>query len=125
MGVSELINEIGWMGGLIITLTGTSIWGWIKVWTGQFRLLRDASLATLHSQLYEKGGRYIRRGNITISELDDLEYTWNAYHGLKGNGTGEKIYKKCRELPIADYQVNSDWQEVEDVAKEHEANRHG
>ena len=28
----------------------------------------------------EIGGRYIRRGEITLSELDDLEYTWNAYH---------------------------------------------
>ena len=121
--LGELFDEIGWAGGAITILTGTTVLGWIKVWTGQFKLLKSASLATLHSQLYEKGGRYIKRGEITLSELDDLEYTWNAYHSLKGNGTGEKIYQKCRELPIADYQSNSDWQEVEDIAAEHEAKR--
>ena len=123
MAIKELFDEIGWFGALILGLTGTSIFGWIKVWSGQFKLLKSASLATLHSQLYEKGGKYIKRGRITLSELDDLEYTWKAYTGLKGNGTGEKIYQKCRELPIADYQSNSDWQEVEDIAAEHEAKR--
>lgn len=123
MAIKELFDEVGWFGALILGLTGTSIFGWIKVWSGQFKLLKSASLATLHSQLYEKGGKYIKRGKITLSELDDLEYTWKAYTGLKGNGTGEKIYQKCRELPIADYQSNSDWQEVEDIAAEHEAKR--
>lgn len=121
MAIKELFDEIGWLGALILGLTGTSIFGWIKVWSGQFKLLKNASLATLHSQLYEKGGRYIVHGAITLSELDDLEYTWQAYKGLGGNGTGEKIYQKCRELPISDYVPNKAFKEVEDIAAEHEA----
>lgn len=123
MAIKEFFDEIGWFGALILGLTGTSIFGWIKVWSGQFKLLKNASLATLHSQLYEKGGRYIVRGAITLSELDDLEYTWQAYKCLGGNGTGEKIYQKCRELPISDYVPNKAFKEVEDVAAEHEAKR--
>ncbi|WP_273713152.1 hypothetical protein [Leuconostoc mesenteroides] len=123
MAIKEFFDEIGWFGALILGLTGTSILGWIKVWSGQFKLLKNASLATLHSQLYEKGGRYIVRGAITLSELDDLEYTWQAYKCLGGNGTGEKIYQKCRELPISDYVPNKAFKEVEDIAAEHEAKR--
>ncbi|WP_273706273.1 hypothetical protein [Leuconostoc mesenteroides] len=123
MAIKEFFDEIGWFGALILGLTGTSIFGWIKVWSGQFKLLKNASLATLHSQLYEKGGRYIVRGAITLSELDDLEYTWQAYKCLGGNGTGEKIYQKCRELPISDYVPNKVFKEVEDIAAEYEAKR--
>lgn len=123
MSIKELFDEIGWLGALILGLTGMSILGWIKVWRGQFKLFKNASLATLHSQLYDKGGRYIIRGAITLSELDDLEYTWQAYKGLGGNGTGEKIYQKCRELPISDYVPNKAFKEVEDIAAEHEAKR--
>ncbi|MBU7455833.1 hypothetical protein [Leuconostoc fallax] len=132
MDIRETLDWINWTYGLVFTLTGTTVWGWVRAYRSQHeaskqlvRLLKDASLATLHSQLYDKGGKYIKRGDITISELDDLEYTWTAYKGLGGNGTGEKIYNKCRELPIADYQFNSDWQAVENVAKQHEANRNG
>ncbi|WP_273709184.1 hypothetical protein [Leuconostoc mesenteroides] len=121
--LGELFDEIGWTGGAITILTGTTVLGWIKVWSGQFKLLKSASLATLHSQLYDKGGLYIVRGAITLSELDDLEYTWQAYKDLGGNGTGEKIYQKCRELPISDYVPNKAFKEVEDVAAEHEAKR--
>ncbi|WP_273753453.1 hypothetical protein [Leuconostoc mesenteroides] len=121
--LGELFDEIGWFGALILGLTGTSIFGWIKVWSVQFKLFKKASLATLHSQLYDKGGLYIVRGSITLSELDDLEYTWQAYKDLGGNGTGEKIYQKCRELPISDYVPNKAFKEVEDVAAEHEAKR--
>ena len=122
--LGELFNEIGWAGGAITILTGTTVLGWIKVWSGQFKSLKNASLATLHSQLYEKGGKYIKRGKITLSELDDLEYAWKAYKDLKGNGTGEKIYQKCRELTRS-LTINQilDWQEVEDIAAEHEAKR--
>lgn len=123
MTLHELFEEIGWFGALVAGLSGVTIFGWIKMWFGMSKLLKSASLATLHSQLYDKGGIYIKRGSVTLSELDDLEYTWDAYHGLGGNGTGEKIYEKVRELPIADYVPNKDWQEVEDIAAEHEAKR--
>lgn len=121
--LGELFDEIRWAGGAITILTGTTVLGWIKVWSVQFKLFKKASLATLHSQLYDKGGLYIVRGSITLSELDDLEYTWQAYIGLGGNGTGEKIYQKCRELPISDYVPNKAFKEVEDIAAEHEVKR--
>lgn len=126
MLVKELIQEVGIVGGLVAGLTGITIFGWVKMWLNMYKLLKAASLATLHSQLYDKGAIYIKRGFVTLSELDDLEYTWTAYHGLGGNGTGEKIYEKVRELPIADYvsaHTNDSWQEVEEIAALHEAKR--
>jgi len=63
----ELLDEIGWAGGAITVLTGTTVLGWIKVWSGQFKLLKSASLATLHSQLYEKGGRGSGEGSHYVN----------------------------------------------------------
>lgn len=85
--------------------------------------ITKGQLATLHSQLFDKGGDYIRAGSITVAQLNDLDYLWDAYSELGGNGTGEMIYNKCRELPISDYSPNDNWNDVEKLAKEHEAKR--
>lgn len=85
----------------------------------QLELLKQASLATLHSQLYDKGERYIKSGHISLAQLDDIKYTWLPYSGLGGNGTGEMIYNKCLQLPIADYEADENWREVEELAKQH------
>lgn len=130
MLIKELVDQLGWIDGVMTLVTGTSLAGAIKYYRSskaahdtEIQLLKSASLATLHSQLYEKGGRYIKFNSITLSELDDLEYTWNAYRDLGGNGTGEMIYTKCCQLPISDYAPNESWQEVEDLASKHEAER--
>lgn len=65
-------------------------------------LRRDASLASLHDRIYSFCTRIINRGNATIKELDNLEYLWQAYSGLGGNGTGELLVNKVKELPIVD-----------------------
>lgn len=130
MLIKELVDQLGWIDGVMTLITGTSLAGAIKYYRSskvahdtEIQLLKSASLATLHSQLYEKGGKYIKNNAITLSELDDLEYTWTAYQNLGGNGTGEMIYAKCRQLPISDYVPNKNWNDIEILVKEHEASR--
>lgn len=65
-------------------------------------LRKNASLASLHNNIYSFCGDIIKRGSVTIKELDNLEYLWKAYSGLNGNGTGEVLYKRVKSLPIVE-----------------------
>lgn len=68
----------------------------------QGTLRKNASIASLHNNIYSFCGDILKRGSVTIKELDNLEYLWKAYSGLDGNGTGEVLYKRVNSLPIVE-----------------------
>ncbi len=68
----------------------------------QGKLRKNASIASLHNNIYSFCGDILKRGSVTIKELDNLEYLWEAYSGLNGNGTGEVLYKRVKSLPIVE-----------------------
>ena len=54
-----------------------------------------------HAKIFDVAEKYIRRGAITSSELEDLEkYLFKPYSEMGGNGTAEAMVKKCRDLDI-------------------------
>lgn len=64
------------------------------------RLIKQGVLAILHDRLYCEGQRLIVKGNVTVSELNNLKHIYNGYHSLGGNGTGTEIYERCLKLNI-------------------------
>lgn len=60
----------------------------------------DAVQAVLHDSLYKQCTKVIYRGEVTISELDNIEHLYDGYHSVGGNGTGEALYAKVKSLPI-------------------------
>lgn len=64
------------------------------------KLLREGMLAILHDRLYQLCTQYIERGEITIDELENLEYLYRSYHALGGNGTGTALFERCKSLKI-------------------------
>ncbi len=84
------------LGGSLFTLVlgfVTGLWGYTKAFI-------KAVKATTHDALFRQGRSIVAHGNITESELENLDFLFDAYHGLKMNGTGEKLYEKCRDLPL-------------------------
>lgn len=63
-------------------------------------LLKKAVMAQQHDTLYRLTDEYLNRGYITLAELDNLEYIYESYEDLGGNGSGEYRYNKCKELPL-------------------------
>lgn len=63
-------------------------------------LLKDSNLALSHDKLYTYCTTYIERGYVTVNELDNLDYLFNSYKGLGGNGTGEHLYNEVKKLKI-------------------------
>ena len=44
----------------------------------------------------------IQQGWIDASGLKNLEYLYQSYHALGGNGTGTELYNRAKALPIRD-----------------------
>lgn len=66
----------------------------------RLKSLEAANLALLHYRIYRVCTLMLEQGYATIAELDNLEYFWEAYAALGGNGTGEKLYRDVQALPV-------------------------
>lgn len=87
---------------ILCTVIMTGAVGVITHLFRQFKGLNEAVLAMNHDRLYQACTFFILTGQITVDELKNLEYLYNGYHALGGNGTGTELYEKCKDLPIVD-----------------------
>lgn len=88
--------------GIFCTLIITGTVGVITRLFRQFQGLSKAVMAINHDRLYQACTFFILTGEITIDELKNLEYLYEGYHALGGNGTGTELYEKCKDLPIVE-----------------------
>lgn len=65
--------------------------------------------ALLHSELYKECEGCEKKGFATVDDLKNIEYLYNPYHALGGNGTGTTLYERVKQLPgtPAEGDVNS------------------
>lgn len=66
----------------------------------QQEAIKEGVIAMLHDRLFQLGMDYISRNEISVSELQNYEALYVAYHNLGGNGTGTEIFERVKELPI-------------------------
>lgn len=89
---------------VLAIFASTGFWQFvIAVWQSKKKndsALEKAVIAMLHDKIFEKAEKYIKRGGITIKELENLRCLFTPYKALGGNGTGEKLFNDCCELPI-------------------------
>lgn len=62
--------------------------------------IKDGLLAIGHDRLYQACKFHIKNKGLTAEQLKNLEYLYDGYSRLGGNGTGTALYEKCRALPI-------------------------
>lgn len=55
-------------------------------------------VAILHHLIFSSARGYLRRGQITLHELEDLGDLMVVYENLGGNGTAKEAYEKCKKL---------------------------
>lgn len=65
----------------------------------RFKNLEFANVALLHDKIYQQCSNFIDSGFISLDDLENLEYLWRGYKNLGGNGTGEILYNKVKDLP--------------------------
>lgn len=64
--------------------------------TAQSRMI----LGLGHDRILSLTDKYVRRGGITLKEKRNLEYLYQPYRALHGNGDCEIGYNACSKLPI-------------------------
>lgn len=98
MTIYQILSVIGvpsLMGAIVL-----SIFNYIKIKSASSRLIKEGVLAILHNRIYTLGKQYIEQGHISLEDMKDFEYLYDAYHNLGGNGTGTEIYERVKNLPI-------------------------
>lgn len=98
MTIYQILSVIGvpsLMGAIAL-----SIFNYVKSRSASSRLIKEGVLAILHNKIYTLGKQYINQGQISLEDMKDFEYLYDAYHNLGGNGTGTEIYERVKELPI-------------------------
>lgn len=63
-------------------------------------LLKSGVIALLHDRIYTLCQEYLKQGEITTDDLDNLGMLYESYHSIGGNGTGTQLYKRCCNLKI-------------------------
>ena len=64
--------------------------------TAQSRMI----LGLGHDRILFLTDKYVRRGGITLKEKRNLEYLYQPYRALNGNGDCEIGYNACAKLPV-------------------------
>lgn len=98
MTIYQILSVIGvpsLMGAIAL-----SIFNYVKSRSASSRLIKEGVLAILHNKIYTLGKQYINQGHISLEDMKDFEYLYDAYHNLGGNGTGTEIYERVKDLPI-------------------------
>ena len=62
--------------------------------------LKEGLIAILHDRILQSGLYFIQKGEISISEFNNIEKMYKAYHKLGGNGTGTEIFGRVEELEL-------------------------
>lgn len=62
--------------------------------------IRDAILVIHLERLISESKKYIAKGSITTSELEDYQEKYKTYVNLGGNGHMDPWYPKVMALPI-------------------------
>ena len=94
-----------------LAVFGMSIFGILKYFFEKFKKsldldkrerenLNSAMLAVLHNKIFKNGCDYIRKGRITVAELNDLEKMFKPYEAMGGNSTAKIVMENVRKLPI-------------------------
>lgn len=60
---------------------------------------KEISKALLHHEIYQTAREALDQGFITEEALENLELLYVPYKNLGGNGTAERLYEECCNLP--------------------------
>lgn len=88
----------------IVSILVAGIMGWMSktLWATiqDQKALKKGVKAMLHDRLYQSCRYYIQQGYVDSEGLTNVGLVYEAYHELKGNGTGTNLYERMKALPL-------------------------
>lgn len=98
----------GWMnavigtvaGALIATLIGIikGLWGRQKAQAARQENVEKLCMAIAHDRLFYIYADLNQKGYATVDEIRNVEYLYEPYHKLGGNGTGTELYERITKM---------------------------
>ena len=86
---------------LCALIASAGMWGYLSKRFDKKSAKSKMILGLGHKAVMDDAERYIKRGNITRSEYEDLDkYLYQPYKGMGGNGTVDRIMREVDKLPI-------------------------
>lgn len=67
----------------------------------EYDALKDGILAILRSRIIQADVHFSEHGCATISQKDNIQMMYDAYHRLGGNGIVTKSYRHIMEMPMS------------------------
>lgn len=61
---------------------------------------QKALIGLLHERIYERCEEVIDRGYITREEYENLQYLYQPYIEMGGNGTARRLFEEVNRMPI-------------------------
>lgn len=95
-----------WVAWLFAAISSALVAGYkilsarIKMYRKEQAALKEGVLALLHDRLYQGCRYHIHNEAIADDEMKNMEYLYNGYHALGGNGTGTELYERIKKLPL-------------------------
>lgn len=92
---------------IIAVFASTGLWSFISMLVQRY-MERKSDYAMMmrglgHDRICYLGECYIKRGCITRDEYENLvDYLYDPYRKLGGNGTAEKVINEVKQLPLKD-----------------------
>ena len=106
---------------ILAVLSSNGLWAWLQSRSKTKSASERMILGLGHAEIFRLCEKYIRRGAITMEELEDREkYLFKPYAEMGGNGTAAALVKKCQELPFVTQAV-ADRMDTEIYAKKGDA----
>lgn len=97
--ITSHINEVvSIMVAAAVGWFGKTLWSTIQ----EQKALKKAVKALLHDRLYQSCRYYIKEGYVDPEGLSNVGIVYEAYHELKGNGTGTNLYERMKALPLVE-----------------------
>lgn len=74
-----------------------------KEYNAEMKALVDGMRTLLRNELVRMHREYVEeKGCISLEALEYAQQTYQSYHALRANGSGDKLWKDIQSLPIKD-----------------------
>ncbi len=96
---------------LIVALIGSGVWTFvlelIKMRREKCTVEKKMLLGLGHDVLFQRLSYYIERGYIDVAEMDNIEYLYQPYILMGGNGTVRVLHDQVMQLQHSPEKVGS------------------
>lgn len=75
------------------------VWRKLKAQIAEQAAMEEGVKAILHDRIYQAHRFYISQGFCPLEDKKNIEYLYQPYKRLGGNGTGKRAYEEIMDLP--------------------------